>query len=335
MHTYFRHLNFHRVDVISDEDGTDDMFADPPRIRRTALHTFYSPLASPEEALGDGGRRLLGPDPWVRQVVQDSGAPCDEIIVLINSPRRGGATAPTMEIAYASRSSRDFPDIVVHEAGHSIADLMDEYDNVFPDINWPADWVLPVDPPWVNVDTNPRPPKWQAWLTPGVDLPTPFPAPDGTVGAFEGAAYSKSAVYRPTATCFMRDSRPSYPPFCVVCAEAWIASIYRRSRLADRFMPRTLTGNGSLTTRAGRSMTFGAQVVRPDAIETVWFTRLRGQNRWHEAQRTPAYQGLTTTFDAPGRYEVRVVLRDGTDRIRTPEVRALATQEKIWSVTAF
>lgn len=324
MSTYFRHFNFHRVVVVSPQDGTDDMFARPPRRRRTALHTFYSPIASRDEIAGGGGRRLLGPDLWVKEVVAQSGAPCDEIIVLVNSPRRGGATAPTMEVAYASRNSVDFPDIVLHEAGHSIANLMDEYDNVFPDINWPEDWVLPRVLPWVNVDTDPMHPKWRIWLSAGAQLPTPDTAPDETVGAFKGAAYTPDGVYRPEEHCWMRD--PTYPPFCVVCAEAWIASIYRRSRLADSFSPQPNP------TVVNRQVSFGARAVRPEFTRTTWFTKHRSQPVWQLQRQTESYQDFTTAFSIPGQWEVKIRLEDGSDRIRTPEVRDLARLENVWVV---
>ena len=38
------------------------------------------------------------------------------------------------QVAYASRNSSDFPEIMIHEAGHTIARLMDEYEGDLPDI---------------------------------------------------------------------------------------------------------------------------------------------------------------------------------------------------------
>jgi IgA Peptidase M64 len=144
---------------------------------------------------------------------------------------------------------------VIHEAGHSIANLMDEYDAGLPDIDWPQDWVLPPVLPWVNVDTDPLHPKWEVWLTPGVPLPTPTDAASVAVGAFEGAAYAKSGIYRPQANCCMRKNGQ---PFCAVCTEAWIASIYQRSRLADGFLPRYSEPDPPLWYRSTQEIKFKA-----------------------------------------------------------------------------
>ncbi|MCU0541239.1 MAG: M64 family metallopeptidase [Oscillatoriaceae cyanobacterium Prado104] len=328
MKTYDRHFNFHRVDVISPESGTDNLFAIPPVIRRTALHTFYSPIG----LIDPPNRRLVGPDPWVRQVVNMSGVPWDEIIVLVNAPcldSIAGATLATMQIAYISTQSKNFSDVVIHEAGHSIANLMDEYDAGLPDIHWPQDWVLPPVLPWVNVDTDPLHPKWEVWLTPGVSLPTPTDAASGAVGAFEGAAYTKSGVYRPQANCCMRNNGQ---PFCVVCTEAWIASIYRRSRLADGFLPRYSEHDPPLWYRSTQEIKFKAQVVRSNGIiSTTWYTRNQFQASWQERQRTLNYADFKTTL-SPGMWQVKCVLTDTSTSIRTPEVRDLARQEHIWNI---
>ena len=169
MATYFSHFNFHRINVISRESGSNDPYVDPPLKPDTALNTFFSPLNK---------RRLVGPDPWVMLVATKSGAPWDKLLVVVNTPRRGGATLATMSVAYASRNSSDFPRIMIHEAGHTIARLIDEYKGELPDIEFAKGWSLPGILPWPNADTNARKPKWWRWLTPDVPLPTPADFPD-------------------------------------------------------------------------------------------------------------------------------------------------------------
>ena len=54
--------------------------------------------------------------------------PVDSVLSLSAIRRGGRATLFTMGVGYASsRNSYDFPRIMIHEAGHSIAKLMDEY----------------------------------------------------------------------------------------------------------------------------------------------------------------------------------------------------------------
>ena len=328
--SYFRHLSFHRVDVISPEDGCDDFFAPtqgrPPILRRTALHTFYSPIAE---------RRLVGPDPWVMQVARDSGAPWDEIIVLVNGSRWGGATSAAMVVAYVANispsSSRTWQRVAIHEASHAMVKLFDEYGGELPDldVDVPADWVRPSVLPWVNVDTNPQSPKWQDWLTPGVALPTQPGVPAGTVGAFEGGAWLDRHIFRPQENCLMRDDTQ---PFCVVCAEAWIRRIYLASRIADSFSPVYRFPAPPIPLRSGSSMTFRARVVRPTAIAVNWSVRDRLIGSWTESQRTQQYQDFRWRAPHPGVWQVRCQLEDSDARIRTPRIRQLARQEQIWNL---
>ena len=72
-----------------------------------------------------------------------AGVPWDQILVVVNAPRRGGATLATMTVAYASRNSSDFPRIMIHEAGHTIAGLIDEYKGDLPDVDFAKGWSLP------------------------------------------------------------------------------------------------------------------------------------------------------------------------------------------------
>ncbi len=327
--TYFRHLSFHRVDLISAEEGCDDLFAAragrPPTHRDTALHTFYSPIAE---------RRLLGPDPWVMQVARDSGAPWDEIIVLVNGTRWGGGTSAAMAVAYAaniSPSDGSWQRVAIHEASHSMAKLFDEYTEDSPpfDVDIPADWARPSILPWANVDTNPTAPKWFNLLTPGVTLPTPTSAPDGTVGAFEGGAWLDRHIFRPQENCLMRHVMQ---PFCAVCAEAWIKRIYRSSRIADGFTPAYQFPAPPMHLSPMTSMTFHAQVVRPNAIAVSWFVRDRLVGSWTETQSTQSYQDFRWRAPHPGMWQVRCLLVDLDPRIRTPRIRQLATQEQIWNL---
>jgi hypothetical protein len=169
--TYSKHFNFHRINLISAESGTDDQYATPPVQRRTALDTAFSPLSDV---------RLVGPDPWVMAVATMSGCPWDAIIVLINYHIFGGGVGATFPpVGYASVADRkrdgrnaNFTRLVIHEASHAIAKLGDEYDDTLPDIDFAAGVSLPNLLPWPNLDTNGQNPKWHRWLTPGVALPT-------------------------------------------------------------------------------------------------------------------------------------------------------------------
>jgi hypothetical protein len=329
MRTYFRHFNFHRIDVISPESGCDDPHASPAIKRRTALDTFFSPLAE---------RRLVGPDPWVMVVATESGAPWDKLLVVVNAPRRGGATLATMKVAYASRNSSDFPRIMIHEAGHIIAKLIDEYKGDLPDIDFARGWSIPNILPWPNADTNANKPKWWRWLTPQIQLPTPDAADDGdVVGAFEGATYTSFGVYRPQRRCMMRVHSAD---FCKVCMEQWIRHIYRRSKIADGFLPDYQWPQPPLLVEDSEPIEFSAEVVRSENIRTTWRTKKVEHTRWSRRQRTEDYADFAVTLPAnrafgrtiPTFWFVECTLEDGTNRIRTPSIRKQSRQKHIWHI---
>lgn len=329
MRTYFRHFNFHRIDVISPESGCDDPHASPAIKRRTALDTFFSPLAE---------RRLVGPDPWVMVVATESGAPWDKLLVVVNAPRRGGATLATMKVAYASRNSSDFPRIMIHEAGHIIAKLIDEYKGDLPDIDFAQGWSIPNILPWPNADTNAKKPKWWRWLTPQIQLPTPDAADNrDVVGAFEGATYTSFGVYRPQRHCMMRVHSAD---FCKVCTEQWIRHIYRRSKIADGFLPDYQWPQPPLLVEDSEPIEFSAEVVRSENIRTTWRTKKVEHARWSRRQRTEDYAGFSVTLPAnrafgrtiPTFWFVECNLEDGTNRIRTPSIHKQSRQKHVWQI---
>ena len=327
--TYFKHFNFHRVNVISEESGAVDPHVDPPAKPKTALGTFFSPLAE---------RRLIGPDPWVMLVATRSGVPWDRLLVIVNAPRRGGATLFSMTVGYASRNSSDFPRIMIHESGHVIAKLMDEYTGELPDIDFAKDWSLPNILPWPNVDTNAERPKWWRWLTPGVELPTPnvFGNRD-KIGAFQGAAYEDFGVYRPQLTCLMRRHRSD---FCAVCSEQWLRAIYKRSKIADSFSPEFQLPQPPLLRDAGHPITFEAGVIRREGIQTTWRTKRLDHSTWRRRKQTPDYSDFRVSLPRntllgrpiPTAWAVECILEDNTDKIRTPSIRRLSRLSHVWHV---
>lgn len=327
MRTYINHFNFHRINVISKESGTIDTHVRPRQLPNTALKTFFSPIAE---------RRLIGPDPWVMLVAKASGAPWDKLLVIVNAPRRGGATLLSMTVGYASRNSRDFPAIMIHEAGHIIARVIDEYVGDLPDIDFAENWSLPNFLPWPNVDSNWKRPKWWRWLTPDVPRPTPnVEANDDVVGAFQGAVYTRNGVYRPQRRCMMRRHSD---PFCVVCTEQWLKAIYRRSKIADGFSPPFQRHDPPLVWPADRPVTFEAHVLRQQNIRTIWRSKKLEHKRWRRRQISNDYRSFTATLPAnmvngeavPTAWAVECWLEDGSDRLRTPSIRSLSRQIQRW-----
>ncbi len=145
-------------------------------------------------------------------------APFDEIAVVLNTTLYVGNTSGSGLIV--SRNSYA-PAITLHEMGHVIAGLGDEYvdKNV-------ADAFLPQyregQFPNVTTETDPTRIPWRHWFTDPVHIPV-APGESG-VGRFEGAFYAANGYYRPKQDSNMRTLEG---PIGEVNAEAWLRALYR------------------------------------------------------------------------------------------------------------
>ena len=186
-------------------------------------------------------------------------APYDFICILINDSRYGGggiynlyATTYTREETKGQEWQRDY--VYVHEFGHSFAGLGDEYYSSSTGYN---DFYKPGVEPWepnVTALLDPKNVKWKQFMTPGIQIPTPWekaaydsisgeqskldrlasdyyakrepfyqqltairknPKQAGHVGAFEGSGYSAKGLYRPSVDCRMFSlSLVAFDPVC-------------------------------------------------------------------------------------------------------------------------
>ena len=111
--------------------------------------------------------------------------------------------------------------VFVHELGHGLAYLADEYiGNVSYNDIYP-EGVEPVEPN-ITRQLDPSLIKWKSFLSKGVELPTKPTAESRsgrTVGAFEGGGYLSKGMYRPQASCWMGSMNPK-EGFCAVCEDA-------------------------------------------------------------------------------------------------------------------
>ncbi|MHC4430065.1 MAG: M64 family metallopeptidase, partial [Planctomycetota bacterium] len=116
--TYRNYFNAHLVDVVSNESGVDN---DPvPGIERdTALDMGF---------WCSGIERLLCVN--VSKAYQHANlAPgVDQVVAVANSTKYGGAGYTTSDLATFSGGNASAAEIAIHELGHSLGDLADEYD---------------------------------------------------------------------------------------------------------------------------------------------------------------------------------------------------------------
>ncbi len=171
------------------------------------------------------------------------------LVILANSTVYGGSGIFNSNATLgAHMDEADFAYVLLHELGHSLGGLGDEYFGK--EITYATDLEsagLPWEPNVSVLDAQGRP-RWAAQLDPGLALPTPWqheaflalmaagapPAEQreqvaallaaeplrGRVGAFEGARYLARGLYRPEVDCRMFSKTATR--FCAVCQRAMV-----------------------------------------------------------------------------------------------------------------
>ena len=208
--------------------------------RATPLGTTYGALGLDRYVLpfdDHGMRRML------------DGVPCDAVLVVCNSDKYGGGGLFNRFTVVAGHNP-ELRYLAVHELGHSFGGLADEYYAATVPYATPAVQVEPWEPNVTPMLDGARALKWRALISPDVPIPSPWVkeryeeatrmiaetpnerkqratreaeilASDpliGCVGAFEGAMYRSSGMYRPEVRCLMFNQLAE--GFCHVCRAA-------------------------------------------------------------------------------------------------------------------
>ncbi|MGW6449605.1 M64 family metallopeptidase [Lentzea sp. NPDC055074] len=179
--SYKEYFNVWQVNVISAESGVDH---DPTKglLKNTALDMGF--WCQGRDA---NTERLLCVNETKAKEFAALAPQSDQVIALGNTAKYGGAGG---SVATASGSNAQAGQIAIHELGHSIGGLADEYD-------YPYATYTGSEPREINVTKDPTGAKWGEYLG--------QPSPDGGVIApVEGARYYKNGLYRPTTNSIMR-----------------------------------------------------------------------------------------------------------------------------------
>ena len=195
-----RFFNYILVYAYSTEDGTDQCDCDI--VRDTAMSTRF-----PEEnpTCGHDDNRCLsygaGCDPTDSSAhiatVELRAPDQDTTVVMVNTTRYGGCGGARAVYGAGNSSATE---IAIHELGHSLAHLADEYGG---------------DPSCgagtgINVSMDSTNGNWPEWIA---DLGAPR----------EGAKYYDQCIYRPVDACEMRVLNSQ---FCPVCNQQWALTIF-------------------------------------------------------------------------------------------------------------
>lgn len=290
--TFGSYFNVHSVFRASNDSGASHPDADPPIVRDTAYRSAYD--------TGGTDRCLYVQD--ATQALMDAAlAPANEsrVIVLVNDERYGGCAAQ-FSVSYNGASMTA---VQIHELGHSIATLADEYD-------YPNDLYTGTEPTRSNITKDALGTKWSHWW-----------GTDG-VSSFEGAGYHRRGLYRPRIDCLMRSLGA---PLCGVCKEQISRSI---NAVVD-------------TIEAPQPSSASVAVVAPDA-QRFSFTNLvppgNGvQITWSlDGQPLAGVTGTEFLLDpdtvSPGEHTLTVAVRDLSPFVRSdPDGRMIDTHS--WSVS--
>ncbi|MFG3229044.1 M64 family metallopeptidase [Kitasatospora sp. NPDC048194] len=214
--TYRGLFNVWAVSAVSPESGVS---GDPDQatVRHTALGSYF---------WCDGVERLLCVDEKAVERYAAKAPQADLVIVVANSTKYGGAGYNDVKsalgyegIATVAGGNARSGQIAVHETGHSLGKLADEY-------AYDGQGAYQgEEPAEANISTltadrmRDQGVKWSRWLGKA--------SPDGgTVGTYEGGGYYPTGLYRPTENSIMRSLGRE---FNLPGREAMIAGFYRHA----------------------------------------------------------------------------------------------------------
>lgn len=183
-------INIWGIEAFSEESGTDI----------PGKNIWVSTLLNSRFYTFDSERYLMTNDFFaVRDVA--SNVPYDQIFILVNTSKYGGGGIYNFYNITAADNEKS-KQIFIHEFGHGLAGLGDEYGN---DNTYQEFYPLDVEPWEPNLTTLVNfKSKWKDLI----DLYTPIPTPaeekyKDKIGVFEGAGYVAKGVYRPSLNSIM------------------------------------------------------------------------------------------------------------------------------------
>ena len=286
-HSYADQFNVWMVDVVSNESGVDN---DPLGVNRdTALDMYF---------YCGGLDRLLCVNETKANQYAAQAPDVDQVLALANTGTYGGAGGGVATSAGGNPSSGQ---IVVHELGHSIGGLADEYDYADGDTYTGPELFEPNVSIKDEATQQAEQVKWWQWMG--------QPTPDGgVIGTFDGARYWLHGIHRPSQDSIMRTLGRE---FNLVGREAMVAAFHDHAAVA------------------GSSIPDGA-VVTTEALPTVILPDTPGGHRivwWVDGQEITGAAGETTLDprlldDIDDPHRIRATVVDTTDWVRDPVLRA-------------
>lgn len=285
--SYKEQFNVWMVNVVSNESGVDN---DPlGTMRDTALDMYFY--------CGDIDRLLCVNETKANQYAAQA-PDVDQVLALANTTTYGGAGGAVATSAGGNDSSGQ---IVVHELGHSIGHLADEYDYGSGDTYTGPE----VEEPNVSIKDRAAQEaeqiKWAGWM--GQETPD-----GGTIDTFDGARYWRHGIYRPSQNSIMRELGRE---FNLPGREAMIAEFHDKASVASTSVPTTAP------IVAGTRLTVDVPQVQ-GGHDITW--RIDGDEITSAAGATALDTGTVAGLD-DGEHEIAVTVVDTTEWVRDKALR--------------
>ncbi len=233
------------------------------------------------------------------------------VVVIHNSAYSTAGTGP-WGVVTMNRGDANSPGTPVHELGHGLAGLGDEYIQRSGPFNEPPESLK--DTVNVTAEPNPRLCKWHYWTEeewPGLFKRLTRPA-GRVIANFEGAGWP-TKIFRPEEACIMRCSCDA---FCVVCNETLEANFFRYLNLFETVEPQ----GQELVLWKGESVDFRVRAIDLVRAAPAWLASrldlyLDGR-RVARADRGEVAFRLSAGSVAPGVHQVGAQLNLESDFVR-------------------
>ncbi|NMH87752.1 T9SS type A sorting domain-containing protein [Flavivirga algicola] len=230
----------------------------------------------------------------IRSVLADNFPTYDQALILVNTDIYGGTGG---EFPIASTSAND---IAIHELGHSLFDLKDEY--------YAGD-VFVGEAINMTQESNPSLVKWKNWI--GIN----------GIGIYQHSGTPIAATwYRPHQSCKMRYLGV---PFCSVCKEGMIEKIHSLVSPIASYMPISNT-----VSNPSFPIDFNLNLIKPipNTLESSWTL-----NTANFATNIDNVSVLETDLNA-GLNNLTVVVTDNTALLKVNNHETIHVYMVTWTI---
>ena len=294
---YAAYFNVYAIKVISNESGTDHPGTATDVTEPVIDVKFVDNYFNTSFDTANIHRLLYTYDSaTVYDVLADNFPEYDQPIILVNTSEYGGAGGP-----YATSSTGTSADeIVIHELGHSLFDLKDEY--------YPGD-ALAGEAINMTQETNTSLVKWKNWIgTSGVGI-----YPYGTSG-------NAATWNRPHQNCKMRYLGV---PFCSVCKEGIVEKIHSLISPIDAYTP-----NNTTVDEPTFPLDFQLDLIKPipNTLESEWTL-----NTVNFASNVDDVSVLETDL-VEGANTLTAVIHDNTPFLRVDNHESVHIHTVTWTI---